>query len=205
MVRVVTDRPNIVRPLYFCGNKFAVLRKVAYKQALGAYGEGRVIQELGLRGWCVEDANAIRRNQPGYDLIARRPGSKLDFRISVKTRGITSRGLPADHFQIGGFKPYELIDPLALGPRHFTILVSKISDNPRDNTFYIVPTHVVRQECADRRIALFKRPKKKVDMGSYQLHLAPRPDGEAMAGHDIARRWSRYFENWDGIVDRLVC
>ena len=36
MVRVVTDRPNIVRPLYFCGNKFAVLRKVAYKQTLGS-------------------------------------------------------------------------------------------------------------------------------------------------------------------------
>ena len=145
------------------------------KQSTGNYGEKRVLKELARLGWAAINANELRYNMPGYDIIAHRPiygsltfdmalSADRKIFISVKTRGPTS-----NHFQIGGFKRSEIIEPLSYDPKQFTILVSK-ADQPEDDSFYVMPSHVVRAECAERQRQIWER-RHTLGIGSYQMHL----------------------------------
>ena len=177
------------------------------KQSTGNYGEKRVLKELARLGWAAINANELRYNMPGYDIIAHRPiygsltfdmalSADRKIFISVKTRGPTS-----NHFQIGGFKRSEIIEPLSYDPKQFTILVSK-ADQPEDDSFYVMPSHVFTAECAERQRQIWNKDTHARDR---VLSDAPKPrrNGEPRAGHDLARKWAEWFNNW-GLLDKAL-
>ena len=99
------------------------------------------------------------------------------------------------HFQIGGFSPGAEIQPLPHSDLDFTILVS-MAGKRADDQFYVVPSHVVREECIRRQREKAERPTPPKDIGKFNLILADRRDGQQKGGEGMAKKWTIYLENW---------
>jgi hypothetical protein len=157
-------------------------------QLVGAFGEWAAIVELLRRGWTPANVNQTINNNQDVDIFAQKRDRKVS--ISVKTLRESQ-----SHWTIGGFKRGVPIQPLPVDHSHFTILVTMGREREGDQ-FYVIPSHVVRQECALRQREVYPS-----DRGAWNMRLADRKDGEVRAGWGIRNKWKQYCEAWEGLEE----
>jgi hypothetical protein len=161
-------------------------------RAAGAFGEWAVVVELLRRGWMPSNVNQTVKNNDGVDVLAQK-GARF-ISLSVKTR--RSHVM---HWQIGGFTRGEEIQSLQYNSSAFTILVG-MGEKRLEDQFYVVPSHIVRDECAsirkEVRSTLTRKGTVKIDIGHYNLILRP------MSGKrygNLEERWKCYLDNWQSL------
>jgi hypothetical protein len=164
-------------------------------QAAGAFGEWAVVVELLRRGWIPANVNQTVKNADDFDILAWKGDRTI--RLSVKTCRPSMRA-----FQIGGFVPGKEIEPLPNNDADYTVLV-RMADKRTEDLFYIVPSHILREECILRQRDVSKMVKRdggnRQDIGKWNLTLADRKDGKPEGGYGIARKWAIHLEGWQAL------
>jgi hypothetical protein len=166
-------------------------------QAVGAFGEKATEAELLRRGWIPSNVNATVKNAADFDIFALKESCFVQLRVKTCSPGQNA-------FQFGGFDPEKEITLDNLQGSDFTILVRMGEDRQSDD-FYILPTHIVRQQLKDYRRSFLSTPRRdglpKKDLGHWTLRLAKMRSGEDREGRGLAEKWARYRENW-ALLDR---
>lgn len=162
-------------------------------QAVGAFGERAVEAELLRRGWIPANVNSTVKNAADFDIFAVKEGKMVLLRVRACAPD-------ARRFQFGGFEPEEPIQLENFKTNDFAVLVSISSDRAKDE-FYIMPSHVLREEIILRQKDYFAVAKKdgtkRMDTGHWALHLAKRKDGQQQGGYGLAEKWAKYRDAWD--------
>jgi hypothetical protein len=126
-------------------------------QLIGAFGEKAVEAELLRRGWLTINANASIKNAADYDSLAVKDNRTIHLRIKTCGRGLSS-------FQFSGFRPGQEITCSKLLDSDYTILVQMGSERKEDS-FYVIPTRVVRQQINLHRVSYLKERRRDGDEG----------------------------------------
>ena len=161
-------------------------------QAVGAFGEHAVEVELLRHGWIPANVNATVKNAADYDIFARKDAKTVWLRV---------RACAPDSriFQFGSFEPGKPVRMEVLEKNDFTVLVA-ISSNRTKDEFYVMPSHVVREEIILRQKDYLAVPKKdgtkRKDTGHWALHLAERRDGQQQGGYHLEEKWKEYRDAW---------
>lgn len=161
-------------------------------QAVGAYGEKVVEAELLRCGWLASNVNASVKNAADYDILAHRPGRPV-IRVRVKTCG-------------PGIDAFQFVTPRGeVEDLDFTVLV-RMGVNRATDEFYVLPTHIVREEITAREADYTGRMKRdgspRKSTGHWALRLRSRKDGRTEAGYGLADKWQKYLDGWsqlDGV------
>lgn len=162
-------------------------------QAVGAYGERAVEAELLRHRWIPANVNATVKNAADFDIYALKQGRTVHLR--VRACGPNLRA-----FQFGGFIVGKAIEIAAFSDLDFTILVG-MGTKRIDDQFYVLPTHIVREEIALRRQDYLRTVKRdgnpRKDTGHWTLRLAERQDGRQEGGYGLEKKWSHYLNAWN--------
>lgn len=162
-------------------------------QAVGAFGERAVEAELLRHGWIPANVNATVKNAADFDIFA----VKDDKMVLLRVRACAP---DSRCFQFGGFEPEKPVQLADFKNNDFTVLVAISSDRSKDE-FYVMPSHVVRDEIILRQkdyLAILKKDGgKRKDTGHWVLHLAKRKDGRQQGGYGLAEKWAQYCNAWD--------
>ncbi|HKX10723.1 MAG TPA: hypothetical protein VJN67_21165 [Stellaceae bacterium] len=164
-------------------------------QLVGAFGERTVEAELLRRGWLTSNVNASIKNAADYDIIAVKKARTIHLRIKTCGAGFKS-------FQFGGFRPGEEISVGTIPDSDYTVLV-QMSTRRDDDSFWVVPTKVVRQQIRLHRLAYMKQPKRdgglRKDIGHWTLHLDALQSGEDRPARGLREKWKSYLDNWSSL------
>lgn len=157
------------------------------KQVVGAYGEKAVEAELLRKGWVTANINTSIKNAADFDIFAHKGRHKINIRVKTcKPSGI---GFTY------GFPPGKEIKKTGLAVDDFTVLV-RMGLSRREDTFYVIPTRIVRHRLQIHREFYLKQPNrdgtKKKDTGTWYLRFAK---GKA-PNSNIEGRWKKYLDNW---------
>jgi hypothetical protein len=153
------------------------------KQTVGAYDEKAVEAELLRRGWVTANINTSIKNAADFDIFAHKGQHKVDVRVK------TCR--PAGIGFTFGFRPGGTIKTNGLRKDDFTVLV-RMGASRREDTFYVIPTRIVRQRLHKHREYYFKQPNRdgteKKDTGQGYLRFGK---GNA-PNSNIEGKWKRH-------------
>jgi hypothetical protein len=179
------------------------MRKLS-KPEVGRHSEAVVRLQLVDRGWLVQDLNLSVPNTPGFDLFAVKAGAKPAL-IRVKGHDPDEPGAEIKFlFNVSKVVPLNLDD--VAHDIDFTVLV--VVGYDAGDSFYILPTSVVRQEMIARHEHYYGRLNSrtgapKVHNGTLTLYFGPALKDQDRPGHDLARRWAKYRDAWD-LLDQKV-